>query len=134
MVLPIVSAIGQVLCYLALFCLPALVSLVPLIFWPTPNRVLRVKIVLVITALVLSVALIILAYYHQTMPFSENILRFTTIGAQGLLGIIRPALAPKVRMIITAISLVFVVPLVVALFSAARCLRKKVLVWFGSLL
>lgn len=129
MVLPTIIAIGQVLCYLALFCLPALVSLVPLIFWPKPNRAFRVKIVVVITALVLSVALIIVAYYHQTMPFSENILRFTTIGAQGLLGIIRPALAPKGRMIITVISFLFVVPLVVALLCVLQQVQKKTLVW-----
>ncbi len=129
MVLPTISAIGQVLCYLALFCLPALLSLLPLIFWSKRSRVLPFKIVLAIAVLVLGAALIIVAHYHQTMPFSENILRFTTIGAQGLLGIIRPALAPKGRMIATVISFFFVVPLVVALLGAVQEVKKKRLVW-----
>ena len=129
MVLPTISAIGQVLCYLSLFCLPALLPLLPLIFWPKRNRVLPFKIVLGIAALVLTVALIIVAHYHQTMPFSENILRFTTIGAQGLLGIIRPALAPKGRMIITVTSFLFVVPLVVALVGAVQQLQKRTMIW-----
>ncbi len=129
MVLPTISAIGQVLCYLALFCLPALLSLLPLKFLPKPNRAFSFKTVFCIAALVLCAALIIVAHYHQTMPFSENILRFTTIGAQGLLGIIRPALAPKGRMIITVISFFFVVPLVVALVGAVQQLQKKTLAW-----
>lgn len=129
MVLPTISAIGQVLCYLSLFCLPALLPLLFLIVLPRRYKGLSRKIVLCIAALVLSAALIVVAYYHQTMPFSENILRFTTTGAQGLLGIIRPALAPKGRMIITVISFMLVVPLVVALVGVARQLRKKTLVW-----
>ncbi|MFA6208440.1 MAG: hypothetical protein WCT03_07730 [Candidatus Obscuribacterales bacterium] len=77
----------------------------------------------------LTSALVTIGVYHQTMPFSENILRFTTIGAQGILGIIRHPLDQPGRLIISILSFIFMIPLVVVLTSCVPLLQKKACVW-----
>lgn len=128
MFLPTLSAIGQVLCYLALFSLPALL-------WGRGicsrkmSTYLPLKFILGLAALVLTSAVVTIFFYHQTMPFSENILRITTVGAQGLLGIIRQPFNQRGRMILTIGSFLFSIPLTVALAGCVYLLRQKQLVW-----
>lgn len=123
--LPAISAAGQVFCYLALFCLPALLALVPMAFARPKNAVISPKLTLVLAFVILASALVTVALYHQTMPFSENILRATTLGAQGLLGIIRQPISQKGRMILTIVSFIAAMPLAVSFcYLGQECLKK----------
>jgi hypothetical protein len=133
MLLPTFSAFGKVMCYLALFCLPALLAVVAMIATARKGAVIPLRLTLVLSVVVLASALITIFFYHQTMPFSENILRVTTIGAQGILGIIRQPFKPRGRMILTIISFLAVVPLTVVLASCAYSLRKKPYLWTAAL-
>ncbi len=125
MFLPTLSAVGQVLCYLALFCLPALLPLVPGFCGLRKSSLPSHKLTLGLASLVLASALVTIFFYHQTMPFSENILRATTIGAQGLLGIIRQPISQRGRMILTIVSFVAAVPLALSFgYLVQACLKK----------
>ncbi len=126
MFLPVLSAIGQVLCYLALFGLPALLAVAPGFSGLRKSSLTSHKLTLGLVSLVLASALVTICFYHQTMPFSENILRATTVGAQSLLGIIRPPISQRGRMILTIVSFVATVPLVLSFGYLGRiCLKQS---------
>ncbi|MBK9205418.1 MAG: glycosyltransferase family 39 protein [Candidatus Obscuribacter sp.] len=110
MILPTVSAMGQLLCYLALYTLPALVAFLWLVKQAGKWSATTIKIAVVVVLILLSSALLTVLYYHQTMPFAENIWRVTTIGAQGLLGIIRKPVPERRRMLLSIFGFVMTVP------------------------
>lgn len=125
MFLPVLSAIGQVLCYLALFGLPALLAVAPGFSGLRKSSLTSHKLTLGLVSLVMASALVTICFYHQTMPFSENILRATTVGAQSLLGIIRPPISQRGRMILTIVSFLAAVPLVLSFGYLGRiCLKQ----------
>jgi hypothetical protein len=129
MILPTVSAMGQLLCYLALYTLPALVAFLWLIRQAGKWSANTVRIALLVVVLLLSSALITGLCYHRTMPFAENIWRVTTIGAQALLGIIRKPVPEHRRMLLTIFSFVMSVPLTLTIVSMFRGVFKKPLNW-----
>lgn len=134
MFLPALSAIGQVLCYLALFCSPALLAPIPSVVKLLKGKIIPLKVAIGLALVLLASALVTLFFYHQTMPFSENILRVTSIGAQGILGIVRQPLSSRGRMILTIISSLCVIPLTVMLAGCVCLLRKKSLVLSAAVL
>lgn len=134
MVLPIVSAIGHVLCYLALFCLPALPALALVMVSRGRKLSSTVKFAIWSLLLVLASAMLVICFNHETMPFSENIWRVTTVGAQGILGIIRQPLQHKARLILTIISFVLAVPLTLSFALLGRKLLIKPLEWRAVIL
>jgi len=69
MVLPIVSAIGHVLCYLVLFCLPALPALALVIVSKKRKLISTIKFAIWSSLLVLASALLVICFNHETMPF-----------------------------------------------------------------
>jgi hypothetical protein len=122
-----IAAIGHVLCYLSLFCLPALPVLVSVIVSRRKALGISLKLTFVSSFFVVASALICILFCRDTKPFSENILRFTTIGAQGLLGIIRQPLSPSSRMAITIASFVMALPLTISLgWLFSKCLQKPI--------
>lgn len=129
MLLPAIGALGQVFCYLALFCIPALPVLLFSISSAFRQPAFAAKRTIGLAFLLLSSSLVTISICHQTMPFSENIWRFTTIGAQGILGIIRNPLSMHSRMILTLVSFVFAIPLVISFSWLVSLLRMKPLSW-----
>lgn len=129
MVLPFFSAVAQVLCYLALFCLPALCALVPLAVGLRVRTFISFKLGLAFAIVIVASSLITVLHYHQTMPFSENILRATTVGAQGVLGIIRPPIDERWRIMITVGSALAAALLAVLLGGFCRSLSKQTMGW-----
>lgn len=125
MFLPVVASVGHVLCYLSIFCLPAIPPLLVVIF--RRGKLLQVshKLVLAISLLIVTGSLAAVILSHATMPFAENIWRVTTLGAQGIIGIIREPIRPRARMILTAISFVLAVPLTVTLGWLIRLLFRN---------
>jgi len=61
--------------------------------------------------------------------FSENIWRVITVGAQGILGIIRQPLQHRARLILTIISFVLAVPLTLSFALLGSKLLIKPLEW-----
>lgn len=129
MALPALCAVVQVLCYLALFCMPALLAVVTKIARQRRNDLMPLNITVGVCIVVFVSALVTICVNHQTMPFSENILRFTTIGAQGILGIIRHPLDPRGRLILSILAFISMIPLVLVLAGCVPLLRKKMCVW-----
>ncbi len=128
-ILPTINAVGHVFCYLVLFLLPCSPALIALAVRRKGELVVPLKVILGIVLLVILSAFTTINFYHQTMPFSENILRITTVGAQGILGIIRQPLQARERMILTIFSFAMIVPLAVALVSLLRVLMRRALEW-----
>lgn len=126
MIMPSLSAFGQVLCYLALFCLPALAALFVEFAIKRQVKFITLKVFVLLFVCELALAGVNLLLYRQTMPFSENILRFTTVGAQGLLGIIRQPLDAHGRMVITILSFIFSLPLLLVLAGSLPKSQKKI--------
>jgi hypothetical protein len=97
------SALGQILCYLGLFLLPLLpgcfVSMVAR--QSCRNNILSL---LPSSALIGISAFVSLFQQHRSMPFSENILRFTSVGALGLMGIANNPLSGRQKKWLTAVS------------------------------
>lgn len=129
MFLPTISAMGQLLCYLALYTLPALMAFLWLIKEAKKWSATTIKVALIVVLSLLASALLTVLNYHQTMPFAENIWRVTTIGAQGLLGIIRKPVPERRRMLLTIFSFVMTVPLTLTIVSMFRGVFKKPLNW-----
>lgn len=125
LLLPTLSALGQVLCYLALFSLPALMPLLSVVCCRSKSATASLKLPFALAFVVFASAVVTVFFYHQTMPFSENILRATTVGAQSLLGIIRQPISQRGRMILTIVAFVAAVPLAVSLgYLGQTCLKK----------
>lgn len=129
MVLPAVSALGQVLCYLALFCLPALPALLSSIVAARNESAVALRLTIGLSLVLASAALVTIFLYHHTMPFSENIWRFTTIGAQGILGIIRPPLTSGGRVTLTIFSFLLTIPLAMNISWLILLFLKKPAPW-----
>jgi hypothetical protein len=129
MVLPAIGALGQVLCYLGLFCIPTFPALVSSMVASSKESAAAVKLTVGLSLLLISSAMVTIFLYHKTMPFSENILRFTTVGAQGILGIIRQPLVAQGRVILTVVSFLTAIPLVMSFSWLTRLLLKKPLSW-----
>lgn len=102
------EALFQSLCYLALFCLP----LLPMLGGGCLRKIIekRVSKTSVLTVSLVSFALIALAFHGTvvvkgaTMPFSENIWRVTSIGAQAIMGICHPMISHHRRFYLTIAS------------------------------
>ncbi len=129
MVLPSMGALGQVLCYLAIFCLPTLPATLASITAAMKGSRIAVTLTIGLSLALISSALVPIVIYHQTMPFSDNIWRFTTIGAQGILGIIRSPLSSQSRIILTIVTFLLSIPLIISLSWLIRLLLRKPRPW-----
>ncbi|MBU6452644.1 MAG: glycosyltransferase family 39 protein [Cyanobacteria bacterium REEB67] len=109
-VLKSIAAIGVVLCYVGLFTAPLLLASTidfcralfqkkVTIYWPVTGPALLAALLVCLIS----------AYYevnvrHAQMPFCENILRITSVGAQGIMGIANPLLTARQKVRLTAAS------------------------------
>jgi len=97
----------QSLCYLALFCLPLLPFLLAGCFKKLKSHKLHRPLLGFCAAAALFLGLAVYGtavVNHCTMPFSENIWRVTTVGAQGIMGIAHPTLSHRQRVSLTVFS------------------------------
>jgi len=102
-----VSALGVVACYLGLFISPVLLSALVLAvtkrnYYSWPKTLLSVLLLALLVCLAS-------AYYqlhilHALMPFCENVLRITSVGAQGIMGIANPILSGRQKVRLTVAS------------------------------
>jgi len=111
-----VSAIGVVACYLGLFTAPISLAVLAASIAASFAGTLKNRKAFWTFATVPIVAGLLLclisAYYqsailHAMMPYCENILRFTSVGAQGLMGIANPILTPRQKIRLTIFSYLF---------------------------
>lgn len=97
------SALGQILCYLSLFVLPLLPNSFAAFLTRVPLRQ-HLLALLPTTALISVSAFVSLFQQHRLMPFSENVMRFTSVGALGLMGIANNPLSGRQKKWLTAVS------------------------------
>jgi hypothetical protein len=118
-----IAAMGVVLCYLGLFTAPLLLASTidfcrtlfkkkVTIYWPVTGPALLIALLVCLIS----------AYYevnvrHALMPFCENILRITSVGAQGIMGIANPLLSARQKMRLTAASYFFACLALIQLFT-----------------
>ncbi|MBS1996851.1 MAG: glycosyltransferase family 39 protein [Cyanobacteria bacterium SZAS LIN-2] len=123
------AALGVVGCYLGLFLSPMLISLLAVSllkikrsgaalsrYRPSAGRLVCLSLALALFVCGLS-AYYELSLQHALMPFCENVLRITSVGAQGIMGIANPILTPRQKMRLTIVSYWLAVVLLTQLFA-----------------
>jgi len=131
------AALGVVACYQGLFLSPMILSLFAFclaggrkaLTQATRTKTLWAALLLALTICLAS------AYYelhiqHALMPFCENVLRITSVGAQGIMGIANPILSvrQKTRLTIVSYGLAWLLLsqlLALVLCAAAHAYKKR---------
>lgn len=105
LIAPLLQIAGELLCYLGLFALPILTSMLPALgrFFRNKGNINPTFPVLSASVIVFSLCKFIIGE-SRWMPFNQNLLRLPELGAHTILGINHVALANKWRQILTWVS------------------------------
>jgi hypothetical protein len=137
-ILKSIAAFGVVCCYIGLFCSPMILAVWLAIAFNTfgrkrPPRSRAFKTCVILGLAVTLLVCLVSAYYevvvlHAQMPFCENILRITSVGAQGIMGIANPLLTARQKARLTGVSFalaaLFLAQLAALLFLALGRVRR----------